>query len=678
MDYQAIIDQILADYQHPCDKEIPVGMYRRVMWELYTQQYPQPMVEWKTEIIPIGTHLYTENPFGEVSMPLPVINGTTPPTEGGGSTEPPVGILVEKIGYYFTSQQEIDEYILSIGATKLNGNNWYGADLSKSNLFKNPDELLLYKIENSGGILTTQGARINPRTRMAFNEETQGFTSIDYYYQGNRVAFMWHKEDGSGCTYTGMQVRTDADTSIPGVPSVVPPVLSPLPPELGRAGVSATLSFPYNNIVQSMMSAYNTRRKTFKLSFTGLSGVPVYDCIHKMYDRLSASMEELIAGCIAAAQQAWQVAIMQFKQIISAAMSIVGGGWSMIKSFLPSISIAGISINILDLVFNNSAVQSLKTQFGNMNADDVIQGIYSAIGSSYDYSVEYVKCASRDIVDALTDLYDWCIAQFQNGCVAMCKLLGDLAQLWSMPPIVPNPLWAAIKAVNEIFMQIKPLDIIMGGNFPGFTAMDLYQAAQSKVKVVVDSTYAQIRSVEQQMKDVYATLKAKKHELSHLLIKQQQYLKGMWEQITEEATARYEAAVQEAKDLVSGIESNYAALQHQVQDLTKSISNLYDLGMQELRKLPLLSEINKFLGYCGASIDSLLTVFENEVAGVKSLYRDYMDSSRSFKDTCKVIYNQIQTLALSKITQWVNKLLHLIGLTLVFPSVGISLVLDEC
>ncbi|WP_459566956.1 hypothetical protein, partial [Enterobacter hormaechei] len=64
MNYESIIDGIMQNYQHPCDAEIPAGYYRRVIWQVHTENYPAVGVEWDTEIIKIGTHLYTQEPFG--------------------------------------------------------------------------------------------------------------------------------------------------------------------------------------------------------------------------------------------------------------------------------------------------------------------------------------------------------------------------------------------------------------------------------------------------------------------------------------------------------------------------------------------------------------------------------------------------------------------------------------
>lgn len=68
MDYETIIDGIMQNFQHPCDAEIPAGYYRRVIWQGHTENYPAVGVEWATEIIPIGTHLYTSSLSGRKAI----------------------------------------------------------------------------------------------------------------------------------------------------------------------------------------------------------------------------------------------------------------------------------------------------------------------------------------------------------------------------------------------------------------------------------------------------------------------------------------------------------------------------------------------------------------------------------------------------------------------------------
>lgn len=674
MDYESIINEIMGTYQHPCDAEIPAGYYRRIKWQGHTDNYPAVGVEWDTEIIPIGTHLYTQEPFGHRSTDLPIVNAPVTGTE----------ILVPKIGYYFATQTDIDDYIASIGATKINGaNDWYGADLTKSSLFKNPGELNMYRVENSGGYLSGTNPVCDQRIRQAYNSTTGAFTNIDYNWNGNRIAYMKHDTTGQhNCKYTGMSVNTNADTSIPPVPPALPSSYGSLPSEIGMLRsigcIPATVGFPYTNISDAMLSAWNTTRKTFKLYFDMLSGaVQNGDGIATMFDGLSIGMEEIMSGALALSQQAWQTAMTVFRQIISSAFNIVGGAWDLIKNFLPTVTILGVSINIYDLIFGANSVQTLKNSFtalinsGDQTYESVINAIYGAIGSAYNYSVEYVKAGARDLVDACSALFDWCITMFQNGCVALVDLYGQMMQIWSMPPEVPNPLWSAVLAIRNIMKQIKPLDIILGGNFPGFTAMDLYQQAQAKVKEFIDASYAQISALYGQAQDLYKTLKSQTAERDSIQRRFNQYLNWMWEHVTDATTAAYQQALDAANAAVDATQAAYDSIMAQVKALQDGMSDTYTMAMNELKKLPVMAQINEFLGYCGVAFDSLLKTYENALTGAQSLYKDVVDSSRSFKDTCKVIYNQICTLALSKVTQYVNKLLSLIGLAITFGSISV-------
>ncbi|QPI17852.1 hypothetical protein POP12_060 [Pectobacterium phage POP12] len=681
MDYESIITGIMADFVHPCIAEIPAGYYRRIRYELYPENYPAVGVEWETEIIPIGTHVTTTAPYGMKSEPLPY-----------DPDETETGILVQKIGTYFDTQSDIDDYIISIGATKLDGNDWYGADLSKSSLFKHPLELELYQIENSGGYWTEQGARADQRIRQVYNQTTKAFTDIDYGWNGNRIAYMKHDENEDVghvhmCMYTGMAVNANADTSIPPIPDPVPVSVGMLPSEISRMSafraasigcIPVVAGFPYSNISDAMLSAWNTTRNSFKLMFEDLAGIPLgTGGISTMFDNLSIAMEEITSGAVAMSQQVWQAAIKQFKQIVSSAFSIVGGAWNLIKSFLPTVTILGVSIDINELVFGDSPVQYLKQSFaavvasGAATSEQVISSIYAAIGSAYDYSVEYVKSASRDIVDAVTALYDWCITMFQNGCVALVDLYGRMMELWSMPPIIPNPIWVAVRAIRAILMQIKPLDIILGGNFPGFTAADLYQQAQEIVKQKIDQAYDQIRDLYEQANNVYQDLIRYTQERDALVRKYNQYLKRMWETVTDQATAAYESAIVQANEVVEQTKAIYDSINQQIDQIKETLSDTYSMAMQELKNLPLISQINVLLGYCGIDLDSLVQTYEVAISKAKSLYRDVVDSSRSFKDTCKIIYNQICTLALSKVTQYMNKLLSLIGMVVQFPTISV-------
>lgn len=682
MNYNEIVTDIVANYQHPCDAEVPVGSYRRVMWEKYNPSLankgPAINEEWQTEVILINKRVYDKNPFGLKSEPLPVTMGTDPIT--GQPIDPETtctGIWSAKIGYCFASQAELQKYVSDIGSTLQPDNNWYGADLSKSNLFKHARELEMYRLENTGAIWTLQGPKVDKRTCMMYDDSTKASTKINFNNVSNdRSAYLKHYED-KPCAYVGMKVNSQADTSIPGIPIAIAVAVAALPPIFSDKCLPVEFGFPYTNISKSIMSAWNKTSQDFKLFWDSLPGLPKGEgsIIATMYDNLSVSMQELGQSALAFSQYALQLAWKQFTEIISAAMNIVGGGWEMIKRFLPKISILGVNIDILELCTDPNGVQKLKDQIPS--TDQAIDAIYSVIGSSYRYAIEYIKVRSRDIVDAITDLYDWAWANLQYAGVAMCKLLGELAQIWSMPPEVPNPVWLAIKAVREIFSQIPPLDIIMSGNFPGFTASELYDMImkyinqkREEVLLLVSNVAAQIKAVEEQLMSLKKSLTTQESRY-------QQYLSGMWEQVKEETTAMYKAQIDALKVQINSAQERLTQLINERFNLLDQINNVMKMGMDYLKQLPIMSTVNQLLGLAGASIDSIIDMVKNAETGLESLYEDFVEGCRNLKDVCKTIYNQVCTLAMSKVTQWVNKLLSILSLVITFPSMSFCVPMIE-
>lgn len=675
MNYNEIVNDIVQNYQHPCDAEVPAGHYRRVMWEKYNptlaNKGPAIKEEWRTEVILIQKRVYDKNPFNLKSDPLPVQMIIDPET--GQPKDPSLectGVWSAKIGYCFASQAELQKYVSDIGSTLQSDNNWYGADLSKSSLFKHSRELEMYKLENTGAIWTLSGPKVDKRTCMRFNANTQAVTSIDFNnVSNNRSAYLKHYED-KPCTYVGMKVNSNADTSIPGIPIAIAVGVATLPKVFEQGCLPADFGFPYTNISQSIMKTWNKTRHDFKLAWDSLPGLTqgAGDRIATMYDNLSISMQELGQSALAFSQYALQLAWKEFTEIISAAMNIVGGGWNMIKRFLPTISIAGVQIDILDLCTSPNGVQKLKEQLPNTT--QVIDAIYAVIGSSYRYAIEYIQVKSRDIVDAITDLYDWAWANLQYAGVAMCKLLGELAQIWSIPPEVPNPVWLAIKAVREIFSQIPPLDIIMSGNFPGFTASELYTQCMTYINQKREQVLEMVQTVSSQIKAAQQQLSDLKKQLTTKESRYKQYLAGMWEQVKEETTAKYKAEIDSLKQQVKTTEERIKQLVSERFDLLEQINNVMKMGMDYLKKLPIMSTVNQLLGLAGASIDSIIEVVKNAETGLESLYEDFVEGCRNLKDVCKTIYNQCVTLALSKVTQWVNKLLSILSLVINYPSMA--------
>ncbi|YP_010844057.1 hypothetical protein PP427_gp201 [Salmonella phage KM16] len=678
MNYYDLVNDAVNEYVNPCDAEVGPGEYRRVIWEKYNptglNKNPANGEEWDTEIIPISKRVFTHNLLGQKSEIIP----ETPPEEGGVS---PSGIYVPKIGVYFATQSEIESYVSSIGSNLIGTNDWYGADLSKLSLFKTQFEIDMYRIENMGGIWTRQGPRIDPRTMLniSYNYEI----SINYNgTEDHRIAYLKHYET-SPCTFVGLRLNLDVDMSLPGIPVAEPPTISALPPEI-ISGRYARLSsvgclpfsakFPYNGLTNAILEAWNTSRNSFKLYWDMLPGFPSSGkgfSWSTAYNYLSIAMEELGSAALAMGQYVQQQAWMMFKAAISQALNIVGGAWDLIKSFLPKITILGVTIDIEDLCMSGNGVQSLKDMFESFNTEDVIKSIYSAIGSAYDYAVERVKAYSRDIIDAITDLYDWAWSKLLMAGVALSKFLVDIAQIWSMPPIVPNPVWAVITAVKEMMKQVKPLDMIMSGNFPGFTASDVYQLVMDEVSKLVDIAYAKIEDYKNQMLAIWEQIKAQKQYYQKQLVEFKQYLSGMYEKVTDAITEAKEAAIAESKALLDSLNDKYNQIKSLMQGERTSVSDILSMALEAFKKLPIVAQMEELLGMLGATVEDMMKIYENAVTHAKSLYHEFTDGARSIKDLIKSMYNQISTLALSKVTQWINKLLSIFGLAIIFPTISI-------
>lgn len=682
MNYYEIVDDLVETFQHPCDAEIKPGQYRRVKWELYNpnaaQIQPGNKVEWDTEIIERTKRVFDKNPFGQKSEefeePVPI----EPPTV------PVIGIWVAKIGVYFPTQKDIEDYVTSIGSTLQPNNNWYGADLSKSDLFKSPVENNMYLIENAGGIWRTQGPFIDKRTMLSVSNNY----TLSINYNGltdHRIAYMKHYDD-KPCTFTGIILNTNVDLSLPGIPVAEPASIGDLPEDPSRfrsvgAAVAVTgcipfsAKFPYSGLTNAILASWNQSRSSFKLYWDMIPGMPSSSqgIYATAYNHLSVAMEELGNGAIAMCQYVQQMAWKAFQEVISTALNIVGAGWKLLKSFLPKITILGVSIDIEELCMSDDAVGYLRNQFAAIGAkvEDQIEAIYKAMGSAYEYAVERVKMTARDIVDAITDFYNWCWNQLLMAGVAICKLLADIAQIWSMPPIVPNPIWSVITAVKEMMKQIKPLDMIMSGNFPGFTAADVYQMVMTQVDKLIDAAYAKIEAYKQQAIELWNQIKTQAQLYQKQLVEFKQYLSGMAEKVSEQMTQAKEAVIAETKSVLDQLNSTYKQIKSLISSERKSVSDILKLAMEEFKKLPIVKQISELLALIGTSIDDMMTMYENAVTGAKSLYHQFTNGARSIKDLIQSLFNQISTLALSKVTQWINKLLSVLSLEIIFPPISI-------
>lgn len=685
MNYNEIVDGLVNNFVNPCDAQVGLGQYRRVKWELYNpnglQKNPANQEEWTTEIIARETHVFTRNLLGQKSQEFV----EPPPSTGNdGTTVTPTGLWSTKLGIYFTNQQALTDYVASIGATLLDGNNWYGADLSKKALFKTSFEENMYLIENCGGIWTQSGPQIDPRTML--NVDSNYNLSINYNgTTDHRIAYMKYYED-KPCAFTGIVLNTNVDLGIPGTPVAEPSIIGELPEEIVTArsmGAAVALTgcipfsakFPYNGLTNAILEAWNTSRHSFKLYWDMLPGMPKNSegIYATAYNHLSVAMEELGNSAIAMCQYVQQMAWKAFQQVISTALNIVGAGWDLLKSFLPKITIMGVSIDIEELCTSDDAVGYLRTQFAAIGGkvEDQIKAIYAAMGSAYDYAVERVKMTARDLVDALTDFYDWCWSMLLQAGVALCKLLADIAQIWSMPPIVPNPIWSVITAVKEMLRQIKPLDMIMDGTFPGFTAADVYQMVMTQVNIMIDAAYAKIEEYKKQALDIYNQIKAQAQAYQKQVVEFKQYLSGMAEKVTDTITAAKEAALAESKALLDQLNSKYQQIKDLISGERMSVSDVLQLALNEFKKLPIVAQMEQLLSLLGASLDDMMKVYTNAVTKAKSLYHEFTDGARAIKDLIKSMYNQICTLALSKVTQWINKLLSVLSLEIIFPPISI-------
>lgn len=704
IDYNAIIAQLVSQVVDRCKDRVPDGSFRRVMWETYNPNkqmiQPEPTEEWDTEVIEIGTHMYTSNPFGHRSDDLyeePVV----PPT-------PPVGVLVRKIGHVFSSQQEVDGYIKSIGATKIGSQDWYGADLSKRNLYKNPREYEMYLAENSGGVWRMVGDPIiDKRTMMELCPETGGFNAISATGLDNSdiltkyVKFYEERE----CTYVGFRANLDVDPTIPGIPIVIPPVIPPIPwcldyntissytqtefidaddiitPQFSISVVMVEVSFPYSNLGKAILDALGKSQFDVKFDFDLLTltkSDPKKSLYETMYDGLSSAAEEVGNASVAFGQAVLLKALEVFKKTLDQLLGIVGGAWDMISAFLPSIQVfRGFVVDILDLVFSSSPLQYLKTQIKNavdsgiMSADEAIQSVYDVIGSSYDYASQRVKAGGRDISDAATDLWQYCLTLMQNGCVALAKLAADLAQIFTMPPLVPNPLWAVVTMVKEMFMKIEPLGMILSGNFPGFTAADVYKLVMEKVDAVVDSTMIQIEKFQDMYRELTDRYEQLTTELKENWVKESQYFEGMWGEITDAATEAYTDAREELEKKIDSISIELKSVMDKIDSLKSEINDIFTMGVDALKNIPLMEPIEKLLALAGTSFDELVSLKDNLVTGAKSMYDGFVEGAKSIKDYCKIVVDQISTLAISMVTEWINKLLGIFGLNIKFPDLVI-------
>ena len=663
MNYNDEITNQLNNVSDPCGSAVPAGYYRRVKWELYNPGgtgniEPGNGVEWETEVIDRNTHIWTSSPFGEQSTPF------SEPTNTEDST--PSGIWCSKLGIYFETQTALTQYVSSIGATLLSNNDWYGADISKSSLYKTTFEKSMYLIENAGGTWTNNTPRINSKTMLSV--DSNNTLSINFNcLEDHRVSYLKYY-DTKPCTFVGLHTNTDVSVTLPGIPTVVLPTIAAL--DMSLTCMPVKLQFPYSGIYTAIIQAWNTSVTNAKLDFSKLPSLPNFSAwnLGTIYEHLSNKMEELGNGALAIAHEGQVAAAKVFKEIISQALNIVGGGWNVLKAFLPTITIAGISVDVEDFCMNgvNSFVQALM----NSPLAQTIEQIYSAMGVDYDYATEYVKMEYRDLVDAVTEFYDWCWSQLFQAYVAISKFLTDMALKWTEPPKTPNPLWIIVKEVEDILSQINPLSIILSGNFPGFTSTDIYNYVKTEINQLISSTTAQIKQFKLQLITLNQQVINKSNSITSLEMQFTQYLAGVEEKITDELTAEKQAVINETKEEYQTLSNQVEQINTDINNLKENIQDLYTLGIEKIKNFTMISEINNFLSLAGVELDSLILQVKSNV---NSMYKSYSDAMRQIKDTCKFIYSQIATLSLSKVTQWINMLLQIFGLKIEFPEIDLCI-----
>ena len=382
--------------------------------------------------------------------------------------------------------------------------------------------------------------------------------------EDHRVSYLKYY-DTKPCTFVGLHTNTDVSVTLPGIPNVVLPTIAAL--DMSLTCMPVKLQFPYSGMYTAIIQAWNTSVTNAKLDFSKLPSLPNFSAwnLGTIYEHLSNKMEELGNGALAIAHEGQVAAAKVFKEIISQALNIVGGGWNVLKAFLPTITIAGISVDVEDFCMNgvNSFVQALM----NSPLAQTIEQIYSAMGVDYDYATEYVKMEYRDLVDAVTEFYDWCWSQLFQAYVAISKFLTDMALKWTEPPKTPNPLWIIVKEVEDILSQINPLSIILSGNFPGFTSADIYNYVKTEINQLISSTTAQIKQFKLQLITLNQQVINKSNSITTLEMQFTQYLAGVEEKITDELTVEKQAAIYEAKE-------EYQTLYNQVEQINTDINNL--------------------------------------------------------------------------------------------------------
>ena len=726
----AIIDAAL-NAPPPCDQVVSESQYRRTKWELYNPdktvgvmppKFANGMLApdgWETEVIEKTKRVYDKYPFNSLPPdyiapinPWPDDPGTDPITGLPLPTPPSTcslsgGVYSYKIYHCFDSQQDLIDYVTSIGSTYYSDSitgGWYGADLSKSHLFKNPSlEIPMYKAENSGGVYSNGIIYSDERllqydikydTTSGDPIQLEGLYAVDIIGgRGNNrndylTRTVMNDSESGKCFVMGVQLYPPDGTEgqLPPVPAPTPPPVEVpilnMPSAYTRSlsSIPVTVQFPYANlpsavlkgIGQSMFTTINNSSIDISvftsLPFPGL-GMTQYpdETFGQTINRhLGDAMNEAKQFAISLPTAVRVAVLNAVRGMVEPVLSLVGGAWDLIKSLVPSISILGVVIDLVELVFESpNPVQYLMDKFHEMidngiqTIEEVINAIYTTVGSAYDYFNEIYTSPRKDLTDAVQTLWDWIVMKVELGFVGLMNYLGKLAQIFTIPPTPPpNPIFLAIVAVNQIFGTVYGgiLQKMISGEFPGFTAMDIYNLMMAKVNEIVKEVQAQIAALYDQLQMLKKQIADIKTKIQEAQLKKEKGIEGA----EEEQDGLYEQLQNYINEKVD--------IQAAINTLQESIKDKWKILLEYVHDLPIVSTINDILSLMGMTIDNLIDLVENG-------YNKSTAAASSFKDEvkqwCQTIMNQISTFAVTFVTEWVNKIIKLLGAMIVFPPITI-------
>jgi len=715
----------------PCELVLGPNEYRRTLWENYNPSktpgvFPPTFTSgmtpdngWETEIRNKYDRVYDIYPFS--SLPSYYVPPSSNPTDSQQCSITG-GVWCEKIKHCFDSQQDLEDYVASIGSTYYSNSitgGWYGADISLSNLYINPSlELPMYKAENSGGLYSDGNIYSDERLLqydVAYSADSNGnsiSTNLEGLYaidviggrgsnRNSQITKAVINDSSSGKCYVfsiALGTPTGNEGDLPPLPSPTPaPVVVPIltmpnaETYSGNNSVCIPIPFPYaslpsavlEGIGQSMFTTIDQSSIDMSLftsfEFPGL-GVPEYpdETFGETMNRyLGDAMNEAKQFAISLPTAIRTAVINALKAQVEPILSLIGGAWDLIKSLVPPITILGVEIDLIYLVFEaENPVQYLSNAFyqiidnGTQKIEDVITAIYQAIGSAYDYANELYTSPRKDLNDSLQTLWDWIVMKVEMGYVGLMGYLGELAEIFTIPPPL-NPINLAIRAVNQIFNTVYDglLAKIVSGEFPGFTAMDIYDLMMEQVNTIIEQVNAQITVLLDQLEAIKNQIANLGPQLQELQLQIEQGVK----QGVDDAEEQYEQLVAQYDALKAQLDSymnQESDTQSTIDSLLDSISDKWELLLAYVNDLPIMATINDLLSMMGLAADDLINLVENS-------YNQATAAASSFKDEvkqwCQTIMDQVATFCVTFVTEWVNRITSLLGFVLTFPTFTICI-----